>query len=156
MLLTQNFTSLLIKFSISIAFPLTLSACNYKHTHTTVSIFAMNTMGLYEPVTYSKVLWLINSTGPFKPMTYGKDLFILLLLLRSPARSLGFTILGEICAYVTIFYPTIEAVTFFLREWCMLGVFLLPAFTPLGHERQDLLSQCDGMHVCTDRPQLIL
>ena len=32
----------------------------------------------------------------------------------------------------------------------MLGVFLLPAFTRLGHERQDLLSSCDGMHVCTD------
>ena len=32
----------------------------------------------------------------------------------------------------------------------MLGVFLLPAFTRLGHECQDLLSPCDGMHVCTD------
>ena len=32
----------------------------------------------------------------------------------------------------------------------MLGVFLLPAFTRLGHERQDLLSPCDEMHVCTD------
>ena len=32
----------------------------------------------------------------------------------------------------------------------MLGVFLLLAFTCLGHERQDLLSPCDGMHVCTD------
>ena len=30
------------------------------------------------------------------------------------------------------------------------GVFLLPAFTRLGHERQDLLSPCDEMHVCTD------
>ena len=28
----------------------------------------------------------------------------------------------------------------------MLGVFLLPAFTRLGHERQDLLSPCDEMH----------
>ena len=33
--------------------------------------------------------------------------------------------------------------------WCMLSVFLLPAFTRLGHECQDLLSLCDGMHVCT-------
>ena len=33
----------------------------------------------------------------------------------------------------------------------MLGVFLLPAFTRLGHERQDLLSPCDWMHVCTDQ-----
>ena len=32
----------------------------------------------------------------------------------------------------------------------MLGVFLLPAFTRLGHERQDLLSPCHRMHVCTD------
>ena len=32
----------------------------------------------------------------------------------------------------------------------MLGVFLLLAFTCLGHECQDLLSPCDGMHVCTD------
>ena len=32
----------------------------------------------------------------------------------------------------------------------MLGVFLLPALTCLGHECQDLLSLCDGMHVCTD------
>ena len=30
----------------------------------------------------------------------------------------------------------------------MLGVFLLPAFTRLGLECQDLLSPCDGMHVC--------
>ena len=32
----------------------------------------------------------------------------------------------------------------------MLGVFLLPAFTRLGHKCQDLLSPGDGMHVCTD------
>ena len=29
-------------------------------------------------------------------------------------------------------------------------VFLLPAFTRLGHECKDLLSPCDGMHVSTD------
>ena len=46
--------------------------------------------------------------------------------------------------------PTIKVVTFRLRGWCVLGVFLLPAFTRLGHERQDLLSPCDEMHVCTD------
>ena len=34
--------------------------------------------------------------------------------------------------------------------WCVLGVFLLPTFTHLGHEHQDLLSLCDEMHVCTD------
>ena len=48
------------------------------------------------------------------------------------------------------FNPTIKVVTFRLRGWCVLGVFLLPAFNRLGHERQDLLSPCDEMHVCTD------
>ena len=48
------------------------------------------------------------------------------------------------------FNPTIKVVTFHLRGWCVLGVFLLPAFTRLGHKRQDLLSPCDEMHVCTD------
>ena len=48
------------------------------------------------------------------------------------------------------FNPTIKVVTFRLHGWCMLGVFLLPAFTRLGHERQDLLSPCDEMHVSTD------
>ena len=63
----------------------------------------------------------------------------------------GSPLWGEISAYVTGFFnPTIKEVTFHLRGWCMLGVFLLPAFTRLGHERQDLLSPCDEMHVCTD------
>ena len=48
------------------------------------------------------------------------------------------------------FNPTIKVVTFRLRGWCVLGVFLFPAFTRLGHECQDLLSSCDEMHVCTD------
>ena len=43
-----------------------------------------------------------------------------------------------------------EAGTFCLRGWCMLGVFLLQAFTHLGHERQDHLSLCDEKHVCID------
>ena len=29
-------------------------------------------------------------------------------------------------------------------------MFLLPAFTHLEHECQNLLSPCDGVHVCTD------
>ena len=37
-----------------------------------------------------------------------------------------------------VFNPTIEAITFRLRGWCKLGVLLLPAFTHLGHECQDL------------------
>ena len=32
------------------------------------------------------------------------------------------------------FHPTIEVVKFHLHGWCMLGVFLLPAFNCLGHE----------------------
>ena len=52
--------------------------------------------------------------------------------------------------YVTAFNPTIEVVIFCLHGWCMLGVFLLLAFTCLGHESQGLLSKHDGMHVCTD------
>ena len=45
---------------------------------------------------------------------------------------------------------TIEVVALHLCGWCMLGVFLLAAFTHLGHRCQDILSPCDGMHVCTD------
>ena len=52
--------------------------------------------------------------------------------------------------FVGVFFPTFEVVTFRFRGWCMLGVFLLPAFTRLGHECQDHLSPCDGMHVRTD------
>ena len=48
------------------------------------------------------------------------------------------------------FNPTMKVVTFRLCGWCVLGVCLLPAFTRLGHESQDLLSLCDEMHVCTD------
>ena len=90
--------------------------------------------------------------------TSSNTLFMLLghqatlkLLLRFPALSLGFTIWGEIfCVRDRLFNPTIEVVAFRLRGWCMLGVFLLPAFTRLGHERQDFLSPRDGMHMCTD------
>ena len=42
-----------------------------------------------------------------------------------PAVSLGFTIFGEIFANVIVFNPAIEVVTFSLRGWYMLGVFLL-------------------------------
>ena len=48
-----------------------------------------------------------------------------ILLLRSPAISLGFTIMGAIFVYVTVFNPTVEVVTFRLRGWCMLGVFFV-------------------------------
>ena len=49
-----------------------------------------------------------------------------------------------------VFIPTIEVVTFRLHGWCMLDVFLLQAFTRLGHECLDPLSPCDAMHVLTD------
>ena len=52
--------------------------------------------------------------------------------------------------YLTVFNPTIEVVTSRLREWCMLGVLFLPAFSPLGHEIQNRVSTYDGMHECTD------
>ena len=64
---------------------------------------------------------------------------------RVPSYISGVHILGEIFAFAN---PNIEAVTFCLCGWCVLGVCLLPAFTRLGHEHQDILSQCDGMHVC--------
>ena len=38
----------------------------------------------------------------------------------------------------------------------MLSVFLKPAFTPLGHNCQNLLSPCDGMHTCVHRLDLRL
>ena len=71
-----------------------------------------------------------------------------------PVIYLGFTIFREIFAYVAFFFfffnPAVEIVTFHLCGWCMLALFLLPAFSHLGHECQDLLSPCDGMLVCTD------
>ena len=81
-----------------------------------------------------------------------RNLFFCFLFFFIPQLYLwGSPLLGEIFAYVTVFFnPTIKVVTFHLRGWCVLGVFLLPAFTRLRHERQDLLSPCDEMHVCTD------
>ena len=49
-----------------------------------------------------------------------------------------------------IFNLTIEVITFRLCGCCMPGVFLLPAFTHLGHECQDLFSPYNGMHACTN------
>ena len=56
--------------------------------------------------------------------------------------------------FCLFFSPIIEAVTFRLHGWCM---FLLPAFTYLGYESQDLLSPCDGMHICVQtRPRFFV
>ena len=67
--------------------------------------------------------------------------FFIFYFLRSPAISLGFTTFWvRFLRMWPFFNPTIKVVTFRLRGWCVLGVFLLLAFTRLGHERQDLLS----------------
>ena len=51
-------------------------------------------------------------------------------------------------SFVCLFFnPSVEVV---FRGWCVLGVFLLPAFARLGHECQDLLSPSDGMHARQD------
>ena len=55
-----------------------------------------------------------------------------LLLLRFQLDLWGSPFLERFFAYVTVFNPTIEVVTFCLQGWCMLGVVLLPAFTCLG------------------------
>ena len=73
----------------------------------------------------------------------------LLLLLRSQLYLWDSPVLVRFLRMWPFCNPTREVVTFRLCGWCMLGVFLLPAFTRLGHECQDLLSRCDGMHVCT-------
>ena len=65
-----------------------------------------------------------------------------------PAIPPGFIICGALLIVVVsllLFFFN------FIRGWCMLGVFLLPAFTRLGHECQDLLSPYNGMHACTDK-----
>ena len=74
-------------------------------------------------------------------------------------RFVLFVCLFFVCLFVYLFVwlfffnPIIEVVTFRLRGWRMLGMFLfflLPAFTCLGHECEDLWRPCDGKHVCTD------
>ena len=130
-----------------------------------------------------------SSSSAFPAISLGSTI---LLLLRSqtylwgsplhsssssafPAISLGFTILGEIFAYVTVFYSKhrgshipsswmvhdgwdffffwgggVVCLFFFGGGGLVFLLLLLPAFTCLGHERQDLWSPCDGTHMCTD------
>ena len=73
-----------------------------------------------------------------------------------PAIPLGFTNLGEIFAYVTVFHLTIEVVTFRFHAWCMLSVFLLLAFTHLGHEYQDLFVHAMECMCAQTKPWFIL
>ena len=59
-------------------------------------------------------------------------------------------------AYVTAFFnPTIEAVTFHLYGRCMLSVFLLPAFIPLGHGLSGSFKSM-RWNACVHRPDLSL
>ena len=77
-----------------------------------------------------------------------------------PAISLRFTIWGEIFASVTDFFKSNHWGSHIPSSWMVhagcffvcLFVFvcLLTAFTRQEHECQDLLSPCDGLHVCTD------
>ena len=54
-------------------------------------------------------------------------------------------------AYVTVFLFNHRGSHIPSSWWCLLGMFLLLAFTHLGHECQDILGPCDGMCVCTDK-----
>ena len=69
--------------------------------------------------------------------------------LQSSSSAFPAISLGEIFVNVIVFNQTSVVDTFRLHGWCMLGVFLLLAFTRLGHECQDFSSPCDGMHLCT-------
>ena len=87
------------------------------------------------------------STSPMVPFSEG----LLLLCSQLELWHLPFLIKKFLNVTIFLFFnPTIEVpvVTFSLRGWCMLGVFLLPVFTRLGHEHQDLFSLCSV--VCTD------
>ena len=77
--------------------------------------------------------------------------FLLLFLLLHSKHISGFHHFWWVFGYMTIFIPAIEVFTFRLHGWCMLGMFLLQAFTRLGYECQDILTLCDEMHVCTDQ-----
>ena len=99
-------------------------------------------------VNETKPVLVILSTEKEKPFISAFFCFPELYVWVSPFWVIFFV-------YVTVFNPTIEVVTFCLFALCMLGVFLLPAFSRLGHEYQDLLSPCHGMHAQT-RPQFIL
>ena len=106
-------------------------------------VYALSTDFLMYLVTFS---WytssVLASSGVHFAVWNETKLSFFILLLLSPAISKGFTILEKIFAFCIV--------TFCLCGWCRLGVFLLSAFTRLGHECQDLLSPCEGMHVCTD------
>ena len=80
-----------------------------------------------------------------------------LLLTRSssssvfPARSLGFTIFGEIFAYGIVFKSNHRHIHILSSLMVHAGWVFVVAFTRLGHKYQDSFSPCDGMNVCTDQ-----
>ena len=70
---------------------------------------------------------------------------------------MGFIIFGwDFCVCDRFFNPTIQVVTFRLCGCCVLGVFLLPAFTRLGHERQDLWVRAMKCMCAQTGPRFIL
>ena len=75
-----------------------------------------------------------------------------IILLRSQLHLWGSPFLVRILRMLPFFffYQNREVVTFRRCGWCMLSVFLLLAFTRLGQDCHNLLSPCDGVHVCTD------
>ena len=78
----------------------------------------------------------------------GEWCVLFFLLLRSQLCLWGSLFLVRFLHMWLFFNPTMEVAAFRLHGWWC--VFLLPAFSQLRHECQDLLSPCDGMHVCTD------
>ena len=92
----------------------------------------------------------IRSRGIFY-LLHKRKATSLLPLLRSKLRLWSSPFLVRSLRMLPFLNPTMKIVTFRLPGWCMLSVFLLPTFTRLGYECQDLLSPCDGMHVCTDK-----
>ena len=134
--------------------------------HDNAAVFQLNFIGVtVEPE--RRYIHFPSNKHMFTPVPVGEktspkqvsqsvsnDHFLLLLCSRLDLWGLPFSVrflhvTPFLCVWF-FFYPAMEIATFRLCGMCMLGVLLLLAFIHLGHECQDLLSQCDGMHVCTD------
>ena len=104
------------------------------HLHLWASPFSF----LYPPPPLHLHLW----ASPFSFLCLSTYIFGLHHSSSSafPPTSLGFISLGQTLAYMTGFFSNHCAVTFRLCGYCMLGVFLWPAFARLGHECLDLFS----------------
>ena len=117
-----------LKFAI---LPLTTKLYGCKQELETMDSFSSWVALIVKPVNAKKCAYALVHSIHIVCMC-----FFLLLLLCSQLH-LGW----DFCMW-PLFNPTIEVVT--------LGMFLLQAFSCLGHKRQDLLSPCDGTHACTD------